>query len=132
MMNDSCKIGDLGLYKFKGEDNVDEIGERIGAFGWESPETMNKSLTEAKENNKYKFDCEIDFKSDIFQLGKLFWYIFQGNLPIGQLRLNDFLEGDNELFDVLIQMLSYDKTKRPNVNDLELILRPIYSKYNVF
>lgn len=131
IVDGKCKVGDLGLYKFKDEDKVDQIGERIGAFGWESPETMNKSLTEAKENNQYEFDCEIDFKSDIFQLGKLFWYIFQGNLPIGQLKVDDFLEGDNELFNVLTLMLSYDKATRPDVDNLQTILTPIYKKYSV-
>ena len=131
MIEGTCKVGDLGLYRFKDEDNVDQIGERIGAFGWESPETMNKCLTEQKDNNNYQFDCEIDFKSDVFQLGKLFWYIFQGNLPIGQVTQNDFLEGDKDLFDVLIQMLSYNKSSRPNINNLQTILAPIYRKYQV-
>jgi len=129
--NGKCKVGDLGLYKYKDEDSVDEIGERIGAFGWESPETMNKSLTESKENTSFSFDCEIDYKSDIFQLGKLFWYIMQGNLPIGQISKDDFLIKDDELFNVLKNTLSHNKERRPDVFDLDNLLQPIYKKHNV-
>jgi serine/threonine protein kinase len=129
LLGNECKIGDLGLAKFRDEDIKiieTEIGQRIGAFGWESPETMNKYLTE--KNEKLIFDCEIDTVSDIFQLGKLFWFIFQGNLPIGQVKYEDFLYKNEDIFNLIFQMLQYNKSpdRRPqNISDVENILKPI-------
>lgn len=37
---------------------------------------MNKYLT---EKYKLEFDCRIDDRSDVFQLGGLFWFIFNNN-----------------------------------------------------
>ena len=83
MFDEECKIGDLGLMRFRDEDNLAlDKDQRIGAFGWETPEAMNKFLTENRTDPEFKFDCNIDEASDIFQLGKLFWYILQGNLPV--------------------------------------------------
>ena len=133
MKNGVCKIGDLGLYKFKNEDDedVDQVGERIGAFGWESPETMNKYLTEGKINPEFCHDCDIDDKSDVFQLGKLFWYIFQGNLPIGHIELSDFLPNEAAIFGIIQSMLSYKKESRPSILELQDKLKPIYTEFNV-
>jgi serine/threonine protein kinase len=124
----SCKIGDLGLIKFRDDDYdfiQNEKGERIGAFGWESPETMNKYLTE--RNGSSPYDCEIDHQSDIFQLGKLFWYIFQGNLPIGQVIKEDFVIDDNDIFLVLFQMLQYSK----KVNRRFISILDVEEKFNL-
>ncbi|HPE54815.1 MAG TPA: protein kinase [Bacteroidales bacterium] len=124
-----CKIGDLGLARFRDDDIKfleKEIGNRIGAFGWESPETMNKYLTE--ENEKATFDCEIDNVSDVFQLGKLFWYIFQGNLPIGQIVYEDFLFQNPDIFGLIFQMLQYSKNQGrriQNIYEVENHLKPI-------
>lgn len=129
-----CKISDLGLVDFRDMDidlNIDEVGDRIGAFGWESPEVTNKALT---QNNGSKFDCEIDFASDIFQLGKLFWYILQGNLPIGLIKKEDFLVDDIELFELICKMLEHKKggNRRPsNIDNLKELFKPIAKKYSV-
>jgi serine/threonine protein kinase len=112
------KIGDLGLVTSR-EKDYDDLGEKIGPFGWLSPEAMNKYLTE-KVN--LGFDCVIDAKSDIFQLGKLFWFIFQGNVPIGQIQFADFIcQVDHKeiLFDLIMEMLRYSKPKRIGVEDLD-------------
>lgn len=49
--------------------------QRIGAFGWECLEVMSFFFGEgAIEDPKFTFVNNIDEASDIFQLGKLFWY----------------------------------------------------------
>jgi len=128
LLNRECKIGDLGLVHFKEEDKdfmESEIGDRIGAFGWESPETMNKFLTE-KYDDLY-FDCEMDTRSDVFQLGKLFWYIFQGNLPIGQITFDDFENSDKRIYDIIFSMIQYSKANRriQSIEDVEAAFQPI-------
>lgn len=112
------KIGDLGLISDRHND-YDDLGEKIGPFGWISPEVMNKYLT---ERAGLGFDCNIDDKSDIFQLGKLFWFIFQCNVPIGQIELMDFIckiEHKDEIFKMLQTMLQYAKNRRLDIITLE-------------
>ena len=65
MFGEECKIGDLGLMRFKDEDDLAiDRNQRIGAFGWETPEAMNKFLTEAKGNPEFNFrvdGLEVEF-----------------------------------------------------------------------
>lgn len=130
-----CRIGDLGLMRFRHDDiKFEEIekGDRIGAFGWESPETMNKYLTEKFDNGK--FDCEIDGQSDIFQLGKLFWYILQGNLPIGQITIDDFILGDPQIYQLIFSMLQYSKGSErriKTIDELEEKMEKVASNRNL-
>lgn len=137
MFGEECKIGDLGLMRYKDEDNLAlDREQRIGAFGWETPEAMNKFLTENKPDPEFSFDCNIDEASDIFQLGKLFWYILQGNLPIGCLHISDFKIDDPDLYGVLTTLLQHGKThtfqRRPlNIQAVERLLEPIAKKYLV-
>jgi len=109
------KLGDLGLVDYRDQDkNIDEINERIGPFGWHSPEAMNKWLTEDKDA-EFKFDCIIDHKSDLYQLGMIFWFIFQGNAPIGQIKLDDFLcdfSNKNTVYEMIQTTLSHAKDDR--------------------
>jgi serine/threonine protein kinase len=115
------KIGDLGLIKYRDND-FDYLGERIGPFGWISPEAMNKFLTEKK---RLGFDCTIDKKSDIFMLGKLFWFIFMLNAPIGQLKSSYFSSNfpDSNTFYALIEsMLDYSKDGRFSLDDIDFFL----------
>jgi serine/threonine protein kinase len=105
-------IGDLGLADNKNSDiRINERGELIGPTGWFSPEAINKYLVE-KTPNANNFDCVIDSKSEVFQLGKLFWFIYQGNIPIGQVEPIDFIPRDDAIFSVLFKMLQYSKAKR--------------------
>ena len=107
-------IGDLGLAYYRDSDvMINERGDLIGPSGWFSPEAINKYLVE-KSTNIYGFDCVIDEKSEVFQLGKLFWYIYQGNIPIGQVILEDFIPTDTRLFELLFRMLRYSKGQRIN------------------
>jgi serine/threonine protein kinase len=123
------KIGDLGLVTFQDRDfSIDKVNEKIGPFGWLSPEATNKMLTKNKRID-YSYDCEIDRGSDIFQLGKLFWYVFQGNLPIGQILLDDYEIDEDDLFQVIFSMLQYKKSRRPTIANLEAMLVPLKIKY---
>jgi hypothetical protein len=85
---------------------------------------MNKYLSEGK-NFSYDHDCAIDHQSDIFQLGKVFWYIFQHNAPIGSVIESDFLL-DRDLFSVVEPMLHHSKHRRhSDIDDIIASLQPI-------
>lgn len=106
------KIGDLGLIGDRDSNfSLDKVAEPIGPRGWMSPESMNKYLTEDK-GFSFKFPCVIDHQSDIFQLGKVFWYIFQHNAPIGNIKENDFLLKKGLLYPIIKTMLNHSKIKR--------------------
>ena len=123
------KIADLGLIALRGEDH-DNLMELVGPVGWLSPEATNKAYTEGRAIG-IPFDCVIDERSDIFQLGKLFWFIFQGNVPIGQLRGPDFRITDSEIFEILNLMLQHDKQQRISLIDIEQRFKPIAKRYSV-
>lgn len=119
IQNYTWKIGDLGLASSRDSD-YDDIGEKIGPIGWMSPESANKFLTEKYET--LDFDCIINNKSDIFQLGKLFWYIFIGNIPIGLIRKEDFKKDGNQseyIFELICSMLQHNKERRISMDDLQ-------------
>ncbi|MBK6883727.1 MAG: protein kinase family protein [Flavobacteriales bacterium] len=82
LVNNEWKVGDLGLVKFQDSDfDIDGMGEPGWSRDWLPPEAYNKCLTEkVKGNRPFEFDCAIEAESDVYQLGKLFWFIFQGNL----------------------------------------------------
>lgn len=108
------KIGDLGMVATREKDNYDGNMTIIGPKGWLSPEPMNKYLTQSKYRS---INCDIDTQSDIFQLGKIFWYIMQGNVPIGIIHNKDYIEGHRAMYNIICHMIQYDKTKR--VNDMK-------------
>jgi len=116
-------ISDLGLALKRNVNNIiDDDGEWIGPRGWMSPESMNKFLAETKPWGEL-FDCNIDHQSDIYQLGKVLWYIFQGNSPEGGLRRSDFLWNNDRIYQVLRTMLNNSKNKRYlEIEDVILIL----------
>lgn len=125
IFDNTWKIGDLGLIAYRDEDELyDKKNEFIGPKGWLSPEAMNKYLNCGE--NEYGFDCKIDHQSDIFQLGKIFWYILQGNVPIGCIRRPDYLDRHDDVYSLLRYMLNHTKKKRPLtidyvINDLSRI-----------
>lgn len=121
MVGSDWKIGDLGLINDRKRNNdLDDVAEFIGPRGWLSPEAMNKYLCEGKSFN-YKYDCFIDHQSDIFQLGKVFWYIFQHNAPIGEVKESDFFIKNSLLYSILKTMLRYSKKAR--YNQIEEVIR---------
>ena len=120
------KIGDLGLIAERDSDeDIDEINDFIGPRGWHSPEAMNKYLCEGKKFI-YSHDCTIDHQSDIFQLGKVFWYIIQNNAPTGTFKQQDCFIKKNELYCLIRTMLNYSKKKRfKSINEVIRLLKPI-------
>ncbi|MET4082170.1 serine/threonine protein kinase [Pedobacter sp. UYP30] len=113
-------IGDLGLSDFQESDIfINEKGELIGPTGWFSPEAINKYLVE-KTANLNGFDCTIDKKSEVFQLGKLFWYIYQGNIPIGHTEPDDFIPNNPKIYGILNSMLQNSKVRRFNTSQVAI------------
>ncbi|MFV0216667.1 protein kinase [Empedobacter falsenii] len=122
------KIGDLGLLENREIESIDNIAEFIGPRGWMTPEAMNKYLCESK-GFEFKHNCIIDHQSDIFQLGKIFWYIFQFNAPIGTVKENDFLIKNSQLFSIIKTMLNHSKKKRyKNIDEVINLLKPLESQ----
>lgn len=126
-VGNTWKIADLGLvdgqdleYKF------DEPGKFIGPRGWASPEVMNKYLSENK-GFKFSYDCKIDHQSDIFQLGKVFWYIFQFNAPIGNVNFFDFKRENDKVYWIIKKMLHHYKKRR--FKDAREII-PLFQRIN--
>ncbi len=122
------KIGDLGLIDNRDADSLDYISEFIGPKGWMTPEAMNKYLCEGK-GFSFSHNCAIDHQSDIFQLGKIFWYIFQHNAPIGTVKESDFLIRERGVYPVIKTMLNYSKKKRyKNIDEVIKLLKPLEAK----
>lgn len=122
------KIGDLGLINFRNEDyDIDYKTESIGPRGFFSPEAENKAWG-ARERSDFDFDVWIDDRSDVFQLGKIYWYIIQGEVPSGHI-VEDDIKVDNEsmIKPVLLRMLQYKKSRRPTILELEPLFNDIYS-----
>lgn len=120
------KIGDLGLISKRNEDYDDE-GDYIGPRGWTTPETMNKYLTEGKDFGD--FDVTIDQQSDIFQLGMIFWYVMQGNAPIGEYCLADFKIKRDDIYCLIRHMLNHSKSRRvKDVSEVIIELERIRQK----
>lgn len=130
LVNGTWKISDLGLIGHRDDDfKAKEVGMKIGPANWMSPEAFNKMYNEGDGcKNIYQFDCDLDGKSDIFQLGKLFWFIFQGNIPDGQLVREDFKIENDLIFDSIFNMLKHSKN-RPILSDVESEFEKQYSHY---
>ena len=131
MVDETWKIGDLGLISQRQEDSIDGFREGIGPKGFMTPEATNYKY--ALLNNAL---CDvasiIDDKSDIFQLGKLFWYILQGDIPTGQVERDDFKIANDRVFsECLLPMLQYDKSRRPDINTLIENMTPVFKEYAV-
>jgi len=77
-----------------------------------------------------RFDCNIDHQSDLYQLGKLLWYMIQGNSPCAGVRRKDFLYSDDSLYSVVRSLLN--SNKRSRIGTIEFLiedLNRIYKKY---
>lgn len=126
--NNIWKIGDLGLIEERDSNTIDDIAEFIGPKGWMTPEAMNKFLSEGK-GFSFPHNCTIDHQSDIFQLGKVFWYIFQHNAPIGTVKESDFLVKNSGIFSIIKTMLNHNKKKRyKDIDDILKLLKPLETK----
>lgn len=110
LFGNELKIGDLGLIRYRNDDIKDAKGI-IGPKGWISPEAMNKYLNEEKIFDD-RINTKINEQSDIFQLGMVFWYIFQGNAPIGCVKRTDFFDDDEMIFSLIKRMIYHSTAKR--------------------
>lgn len=110
LFDKELKIGDLGLIRYRNEDFEDPKGI-IGPKGWISPEAMNKYLNEEKIFDS-RIITDINEQSDIFQLGMVFWYVFQGNAPIGCIKRTDFFDENEMIFSLIKRMIYHSTEKR--------------------
>lgn len=110
LFNRELRIGDLGLIRFRNEDTED-AKNIIGPKGWIAPEAMNKYLNQ-EHNFDSRINTEISEQSDIFQLGMVFWYIFQGNAPIGCIKREDFFDKNEAIFSLIKRMIYHSTKKR--------------------
>jgi serine/threonine protein kinase len=120
-------FGDLGLIAYREIDqDIDEFAEKVGPIGYLSPEATNKGLG-LRSKGSFTFDCVIDDKSDIFQLGQVFWLVLQDEVPTGHLIVGDlrFGAGAAVLERVIQPMLQYGKQRRASVEDVETALQPV-------
>lgn len=118
------KIGDLGLISKRDEDSdLDKKDRKIGPWGFLSPEAINYYHALAF-SPRYSNIRIIDTKSDLFQLGLLFWFILQGDVPAGHvstkdLRLNSKRMSHAIAGSIIKPMLKFNKQKRPPYDDLK-------------
>jgi len=126
------KFGDLGFAEFREDDfKFDGPNEKIGPAGLMSPEATNKLLAN-RRHPLFASDLTIDEKSDIYQLGNVFWFIMQGDIPAGQLTPDDCRGGCDNLYNaVLCPMLQNAKARRPSITDLLHICEPIFKEHGV-
>jgi serine/threonine protein kinase len=119
-------FGDLGLIAHRGEDDdLDDFNEKIGPIGYLSPEATNKGLG-LRSKPSFTFDCAIDDKSDIFQLGQVFWLVIQDEVPTGHLIPEDLRCGVGAVLEHIIRpMLQYGKQRRASLVDVETALQPV-------
>lgn len=115
---ETWKIGDLGLIAHRDEDegSVDAEREKIGPFGRLSPEATNKCIGNWNARD-YQFDHAIDDYSDMYQIGLLFWYICQGEIPNGNLSEEDFAYNHDAkiIFSkIFLPLLQYSKKEGSN------------------
>ncbi len=132
-VNNVWKIGDLGLMKMRDEDSdIDDYNEKIGPYGFLSPEALNKAVGN-RELEEFSFNCEIDDKSDVFQIGKVLWYIIQGEVPSGQLIADDFKETKilNVFETVIKPALQFAKDRRPSFLELKNNIIPTCEKLKI-
>jgi len=124
------KIGDLGLISKRNEDNGLDKGERkIGPWGFLSPEAINlyHSLDSSPRYPKIR---EIDNASDFFQLGLLFWFILQGDVPAGNITSKDLKLRNKKISKIITEsiirpMLQFNKKNRPSYKMLKSRFRKI-------
>lgn len=132
MMDGKPVFGDLGLINFRPKDeDLDYFEEKIGPLGFLSPEATNKCLG-IRGRATFAFDCWIDDKSDVFQLGQLFWFVLQEEVPTGHLAFEDARFAHNALFATVIQpMLQYGKGRRSDVATVRAAMEPILKEFTL-
>ena len=119
-------LSDLGLINYRALDqDMDEFAERIGPVGFLSPEATNKFLG-LRSKSSFSFDCWIDDKSDVFQLGQVFWLVLQSEVPTGHLTDADVKFSRSDVLGTVIHpMLQYGKERRATLSAVESALQPV-------
>lgn len=132
MLNGRPVFSDLGLINFRDEDqDIDDFDEKIGPIGYLSPEATNKHLA-IRSRPEFSFDCWIDEKSDLFQLGQVFWLILQDEVPTGHLESDDVKFPCGDFMEVIVRpMLQYSKPRRASILTVEKALGPLMSQFAV-
>jgi serine/threonine-protein kinase len=100
-------ISDFGLCS-KLDGTSPEITSPTKAIGprfWLSPEAYTRYL-DIEEHRK-----DIIFKSDIYQMCAIFWFIINRKHPSGILSLDDF-DGPKQLYDPIVRGLQHDNNRR--------------------
>ena len=128
--NGCWKVGDLGLIQHRIEDEeIDDPRERVGPIRWMAPEAWNRLMFIDREDNTF-IDRNFCDKTDVYLLGKLFWYIIQGDVPNACLKSSDLrVAGDDIYGSFLRPMLGYTRVERPNLLDVSRRLDPLRRKY---
>jgi serine/threonine protein kinase len=132
-IGDDWKLADLGLINYRDDDlKLDDPKDRIGPFGFYSPEAVNYGLS-LRQTEDGGFFCRIDEKSDIFQLGLVFWFIFQQQVPAGQVIPSDLSSAMNaSLFEnVMSRMLQYCKRRRAPMTEIQEQLTPLMREWGL-
>lgn len=125
----SWKLCDLGLIQFREFDfKLDSAKQIMGPKGWITPEAGNKYYDYCS-NSRNQYSCYIDEKSDLFQLGQIFWFVFQSNIPLGVIKRDDFQSKDDNIFAMIIQMLKHNKNRRISMTNLDSEINVIKKKY---
>jgi serine/threonine protein kinase len=130
MLGGKPVFGDLGLVNYRHVDSdMDDFDEKIGPIGYLSPEATNKCLG-IRSRASFAFDCWIDEKSDLFQLGQVFWLVLQDEVPTGHIAAGDMkIDCGNILEQVIHPMLQYGKDRRPTITVIEEALQPLMKEF---
>jgi len=97
-------LSDFGLCEVFGSgDDLTSADEVIGPRYWMSPEAINKAVGNTDAISK---------RSDVFQLGSVFWFVATGRHPSGNVTETDWT-GPKNLFPVLVNALSHNQAQRP-------------------
>ena len=107
--NGRIVIGDFGLAKTATEEGAKRFwqgdmtatDERVGSVPWMSPE-----LFEYAENKRTR----VDGRSDLFQVGKVLWYMHTGNNTGIPDKDND--QSGGKLFDIVMKATNSTPAKR--------------------
>lgn len=126
MKEDRPLFADLGLISYREQDeDLDRFYERIGPVGFLSPEATNKCLG-LRAKASFSFDCTIDEKSDIYQLGQVFWLVLQNEVPTGHLSEADVkFPHARVLGSIIHPMLQYGKERRASLSMVESAMQPV-------
>lgn len=132
MVANTWKIADLGLVGFREEDNsiIDTTYEKIGPYGYLSPEAINKSLGLNRDSTL----ITIDDKSDVFQLAKVIGFILKGEVLTGMIEPQDLSEeqGNCRLSTMLINAMQYAKNRRCDLSTFRKSFVESYGQEYVF